>query len=150
MTIVFPNALDTFVDPTAANNLNDPTVLHSTQHANLNDAVLALETKVGANGTGVISVSAGPVVIAAKNGQTIYTVYESTAITFELPAAAGIDQIVIIVDAEGAAGTNAITIQGNGNEIIAYSQSAATSIQINANGGSISLAWDGSFWVQYA
>src|SRR5271165_3837679 len=51
MTTNFPTSLDTFVDPTASSNLNDPSVLHHVQHANLNDSVAALETKVGINGS---------------------------------------------------------------------------------------------------
>lgn len=51
MTIGFPTTLDNFTNPTPADNLNTPTVLHSTQHANLNDVVEALEAKVGVNGS---------------------------------------------------------------------------------------------------
>lgn len=51
MTIGFPTTLDNFTNPTPADNLNTPTVLHSTQHANLNDAVEALEAKVGVTGS---------------------------------------------------------------------------------------------------
>ena len=49
----FPTALDDFTNPTAADNLNTPAVLHSAQHANLNDAVEALQAKVGADGSAV-------------------------------------------------------------------------------------------------
>ena len=47
MTTVFPNNLDSFVNPTSASHLNTPAVLHSTQHQNLNDAVSAIEIKIG-------------------------------------------------------------------------------------------------------
>lgn len=53
MPILFPVALDNFTNPTAADNLNAPTVLHSAQHANINDAVEALQAKVGVNGSAV-------------------------------------------------------------------------------------------------
>jgi hypothetical protein len=53
MTTAFPTTLDDFTNPTPADNLNTPAVLHSTQHANVNDAVEALEAKVGADSSAV-------------------------------------------------------------------------------------------------
>lgn len=43
----YPGAIDNFNDPTAANNLNDAPVLHHSQHANVNDAIQAIETELG-------------------------------------------------------------------------------------------------------
>jgi hypothetical protein len=51
----FPVSLDDFTNPTPADNLNTPAVLHSTQHANINDAVEALEAKVGVDGSAVVT-----------------------------------------------------------------------------------------------
>lgn len=51
MATQFPTNLDDFTNPTPANNLSDVTVLHSTQHANNNDAIEALEAKVGIDGS---------------------------------------------------------------------------------------------------
>lgn len=47
MNINFPTSLDTLVNPTATDNT--VTVPHATQHANANDAIEALEAKVGIN-----------------------------------------------------------------------------------------------------
>jgi hypothetical protein len=47
MATNFPNSLDTFTNPTSTDKLNNPD--HAEQHANANDAILALETKVGIN-----------------------------------------------------------------------------------------------------
>lgn len=47
MSILYPTAIDTFTNPTASNNLSNPS--HSLQHSNENDAIVALETKVGVN-----------------------------------------------------------------------------------------------------
>lgn len=49
MATNFPTGLDNLISPSAANILDDPDprLVHSTQHANANDAVNALETKVG-------------------------------------------------------------------------------------------------------
>lgn len=49
MSTNFPTALDGFTNPTTLNHLDDVPVLHSTQHTNTNDAILALETKLGIN-----------------------------------------------------------------------------------------------------
>jgi hypothetical protein len=55
MPISFPVTLDDLTNPTPADNLNTPAVLHSTQHANINDAVEALEAKVGVDGSAVVT-----------------------------------------------------------------------------------------------
>lgn len=47
MATSFPTALDNFTNPTSANLLSNSTPKHSLQHSNLNDAVAALEAKVG-------------------------------------------------------------------------------------------------------
>ena len=49
MAINYPTSIDTFTNPTPSDNLDTPSVLHTDQHANINDAVTALETKVGVN-----------------------------------------------------------------------------------------------------
>lgn len=49
MTTSFPGALDTFTNPVATDALNSSTVPHAAQHDNINDAVLAIETALGAN-----------------------------------------------------------------------------------------------------
>jgi hypothetical protein len=53
MTTNFPSSLDDFTNPTAQDSLNSDTVPHADQHANLNDAVEALEAKVGADSSAV-------------------------------------------------------------------------------------------------
>lgn len=53
MTINYPTSLDSFINPSATDNLSTPAVLHSTQHSNLNDAVGALQAKVGVNSSAV-------------------------------------------------------------------------------------------------
>lgn len=47
MTTNFPTGLDSFPNPTGADHLDDAVVLHSAQHSNVNDAIEALEAKVG-------------------------------------------------------------------------------------------------------
>lgn len=51
MSTSFPEALDSFTNPSSTNTLANSNPSHSQQHANLNDAVAALEAKVGVNGS---------------------------------------------------------------------------------------------------
>jgi hypothetical protein len=51
MGINFPSAVDALTNPTSTDALNSPA--HATQHADANDAIEALETKVGINSSAV-------------------------------------------------------------------------------------------------
>lgn len=52
MATQYPNSLDNFINPTATDTLNSVTVPHADQHANLNDAVEAMQTVIGLNPAG--------------------------------------------------------------------------------------------------
>jgi hypothetical protein len=47
MATNFPNGLDNFPNPTGTTVLNQPGLSHAEQHANANDAIEALESKLG-------------------------------------------------------------------------------------------------------
>ena len=49
MATDFPNNLDNFVNPDSNNPLSNPS--HSDQHKNANDAIKALQSKVGVDGS---------------------------------------------------------------------------------------------------
>ncbi len=51
MATSFPTSLDSLTNPLATDSLNSPS--HSGQHADANDAIEALEAKVGVNGSAV-------------------------------------------------------------------------------------------------
>ncbi len=51
MATSYPASLDSFTNPTAVDTLDSPP--HDTQHADANDAIEALEAKVGVNGSAV-------------------------------------------------------------------------------------------------
>ena len=51
MAINYPISLDTLTNPTTSNPLNSPS--HAGQHSDANDAIEALEAKVGANSSAV-------------------------------------------------------------------------------------------------
>jgi hypothetical protein len=53
MAINFPTSLDNFTNPSASDTLDSPTAPHATQHSDLNDAVEALQAKVGADSSAV-------------------------------------------------------------------------------------------------
>ena len=55
MAIAFPTSLDNLTNPTAFDQLDSVSVPHATQHADANDAVEALEAKVGVNNSAVTS-----------------------------------------------------------------------------------------------
>jgi hypothetical protein len=47
MATSFPSGLDSFVNPSASDALDSGVVPHAAQHANANDAIEAIETKLG-------------------------------------------------------------------------------------------------------
>ena len=49
MATNFPASLDSLTNPTSSDSLNSPS--HSAQHANSNDAIEALQAKVGVDGS---------------------------------------------------------------------------------------------------
>lgn len=84
MTSSFPTSLDNFTNPTGANRQNEVSVLHSTQHANLNDAVEALEAKVGIDSS-------------ANTDSLDYKVAHSQPLDSTLTALAGVSSTGILV-----------------------------------------------------
>lgn len=53
MTTSFPTGLDSLTNPTSTDNLNTAGVLHDEQHANANDAIEAIQAKLGIDGSAV-------------------------------------------------------------------------------------------------
>ena len=51
----FPSSLDSFTNPSSSDAMDSVSVPHATQHSDLNDAVEALQTKVGADSSAVTS-----------------------------------------------------------------------------------------------
>ena len=60
MTTAFPGAIDAFTNPTASDPLDSVTVPHASQHANINDAVEAIETAIGTTAAPVLAKLASP------------------------------------------------------------------------------------------
>ena len=65
MATNYPTSIDTFTNPTNTDTLatagGSTAIPHATQHANLNDAMIAVQTKLGAGattlGSGVVNSS---------------------------------------------------------------------------------------------
>lgn len=101
MATDFPTSLDSLTNPNSTDGQNSPS--HSTQHANANDAIEALETKVGINSSAVTtthdyklsSVTASAKAVSTTGNQTIggiKTVDEGAIVTAPntySPSAAG-------------------------------------------------------------
>lgn len=64
----FPNSLDSFINPTAGSDLNNPS--HSLQHSDINDAVEAIERKLGIGTAEAGSAVVNAVLVAGSAGVT--------------------------------------------------------------------------------
>jgi hypothetical protein len=66
----YPTSLDNFNNPSATDSLNSPS--HSLQHADINDAVEAIEAKLGIGASPAGSATAGQVLTAQGGGTAIW------------------------------------------------------------------------------
>jgi hypothetical protein len=78
MATNYPTSLDAFVNPTTSDSLNSPS--HSLQHANANDAIEAIETKVGFGAAPAGSAATGAVLVASTGGTTSWTTVGTASI----------------------------------------------------------------------
>jgi len=96
----FPVSLDSFVDPQGNQSLNNPP--HSAQHANANDAILALQTKVGINN----SADTTSLDYIANNAVSSDSIGEANGV-------AGLDGNGLVPIAELPVDNTTITLMGN-------------------------------------
>ena len=85
MAINFPTSLDAFTNPTSGNTLDSPS--HSQQHSDANDAIEALETKVGIGSAPAGSATSGQVLMKGATNTTwssITSLSAGTAFNFLL------------------------------------------------------------------
>lgn len=71
MAINFPTSLDAFTNPTSGNTLDSPS--HSTQHSDANDAIEALEAKLGVGASPAASATANQVLNISSAGTSAWT-----------------------------------------------------------------------------
>lgn len=79
MTTNYPTSLDALTNPASADTLDSPP--HSNQHANANDAIEALQTKVGVDGS---SVATSLDYLAKKGTALVATTAPSSPVTNQL------------------------------------------------------------------
>ena len=71
MPINFPTSLDNFTNPSSGNTLDSPS--HSLQHSDINDAVEAMQRKVGVGSSVAGSASAGQVLTISAAGTSTWS-----------------------------------------------------------------------------
>ncbi len=85
MAIQYPTALDNLINPAPTDRLNSNTVPHHQQHADLNDAVEAIQTVIGINPAGshltvkdrIIAIESNVSIQSVLNGLTVVTISSS-------------------------------------------------------------------------
>lgn len=87
-----------------------------------------------------INAAASPYTVGGTD-LDIGVVTSSGAVTINLPLSPATGRRLVIMDASGLAGTNNITIQGNGHNI-----NAASSLVLNTNYAGKMLIYNGAFW----
>lgn len=87
MATNFPGSLDSLTNPISSDPLNNPS--HSDQHANSNDAIEALEAKVGVDGSAVTSSLDYKVAQTAPKGAQYVTLVSDSTLTAERVLTAG-------------------------------------------------------------
>jgi hypothetical protein len=66
----FPTSLDNFTNPISTDNLNNPS--HFLQHADANDAIEAVEAKIGIGTATAASATSGQVLMARTGGTSVW------------------------------------------------------------------------------
>jgi hypothetical protein len=120
VAISFPTSLDNFTNPSSGNTLDSPS--HSLQHTDINDAVEAMQRKVGVGTAVAGSASAGQVLTISAAGTS----------TWSTPSAAGLTQIV---PTSVAVGSGSGSVDANG--LVTFT--TASSISLN---GCFSATYD--------
>lgn len=76
MATNFPSSLDNFTNPVSGNTLDSPS--HSLQHSDANDAIEALENKLGIGDSPAGSATSGYVLMAGSGGTTTWSALPSS------------------------------------------------------------------------
>ena len=103
MAISYPSSLDDFTNPASGDPLNSPS--HSQQHKNINDAVEALEAKVGADSSAVTTSHDYKIAQLESGKQKVDTI--PTDLKISTASKGG-----VLRNIDGAVGDSAITSTG--------------------------------------
>jgi len=93
MATNYPTSLDSFTNPTATDTLDSATVPHAAQHDNINDAVLAVETALGANLANVVLPARSISTTAPLTGGGDLSANRTLAVSAGSTSAAGVLQL---------------------------------------------------------
>jgi hypothetical protein len=107
MATNFPTSLDTFTNPNSGNTLDSPS--HSIQHSDINDAVEAIEAKIGVGSSTAGSATAGYALVNTSGGTTAYSLLGVSGLS---SGTAPIDTFLRADGAGGAAFASVSTTQG--------------------------------------
>jgi hypothetical protein len=105
MATNFPTSLDTFTNPNSGNTLDSPS--HSVQHSDINDAVEAIEAKIGVGSSTAGSATAGYALVNTSGGTTAYSLLGVSG----LSSGTAVANTVLTANGSGGA-TFAPTAQG--------------------------------------
>jgi hypothetical protein len=165
--VAFPSSYDTFQNPGAGDSLNTTNVVHTAQHCSANDAISALERKVGIDwatatgtldylcksaidpghqhsgtGAGGVGVTLKPILITANyTATTAYDLYRiSASATVTLPGAMGSGRTYYFKNLS----TNTATISASGSNTMDGNPSAQSVNQFDhfAVCDAVSGQWD--------
>jgi hypothetical protein len=125
MATNYPASLDVFTNPASGNTLDSPS--HSLQHSDLNDAVEAIETKLGAGAATPGTATALFPLVAGTAGATSWTRLTATGIT----SGTATSGQVLTANGSGAVSFNTPTAPG-------LVQIVPTSVAVGSGSGSVS------------
>ena len=146
MPINYPTSLDNFTNPSASDAMNSVTVPHATQHANINDAVEALEAKVGVNGSAVTT-SLDYRVTVLENAEIPDTIIDAkgdliagSAADTATRLAVGANETRLVADSAEATGlkyvadTTNYAIAAKGDLLVGTAADTLTALTVGTNG----------------
>ena len=113
MAINFPTSLDNFTNPSSGNTLDSPS--HSLQHSDINDAVEAMQRKVGVGTAVAGSASAGQVLTISAAGTSTWSTPTPGGLVQIVPTSVAVTGGSGSVDANGAvtfSGVSTISVNG--------------------------------------
>jgi len=130
MATNFPTSLDNFTNPTSGNTLDSPS--HSGQHSDINDAVEAIELKLGTGASASTAATSGFVLTAGTGGQTSWSgspnLLGGTASSFVLVS----PEEPLTISATAASGTVALDFKTS--NVTYYTTNATGNWAVNLRG----------------